>query len=101
MSRKALHAGICVADRYLSLVQPTAARDLLHSFVTSLYMAVKLEEVEFPSQRHFLAGTKVQIDSLIDIEQNILETLDYQMYSPSVMSFFDLFAQLRADRLIP
>ena len=95
LSRKALHAGICLADRHLSLEPPGAAEDLLRSFVACLYLAVKLEEVEFPTQRHFLAGSGLQVDSLVEIEQGILQTLGFRLYSPSAMAFFDLFAQSR------
>lgn len=95
VSRKALHAGVGIADRYLSLEPPASAGELLQIFVASLYMAIKLEEVEFPTQRHFLAGTRLRLDSLVDLEHRILETLDFQLYSPSAMAFFDLFAQSR------
>ena len=92
VSRRSIYQCVSIVNRYVHSIDRGTVEDTLLLYITSMYMSIKLEEVEYPCLRVYLIGTKYKIDDIVSKELDILTSLDYSLYAPNIMSFFDIIS---------
>lgn len=83
-----LYVTVYIVDRYLSL-KPTMKSQLHILAVASLLIASKYEEIYPPEMKDFLnvSENKFSRDQVLDMEQDILVTLQFELTTPSAYRF--------------
>lgn len=92
-SRKAIYAGISFSDKYLSQRGIYSYNELEEIFLVCLYAGAKMEEVEFPCHRIYLANCTMKMERLVELEIDLIQIMDWRMTTTNIMYFFDLLAQ--------
>lgn len=90
-----LFLAVSLTDRYLEL-KVTARRNLQLLGITSLLIAAKYEEIHPPHVADFVNVTDKAYskDEIVKMEVLILEALNFQICTPTPMSFLDRYAQV-------
>ena len=83
-----LYVTVYIVDRYLSL-KPTMKSQLHILAVASLLIASKYEEIYPPEMKDFLnvSENKFSRDQVLDMEKDILVTLQFELTTPSAYRF--------------
>ena len=92
---KCLFTTIQLMDKYLS--KKTISIDQFQLLaLTSLNIASKQEEVEYPILDNFITISKntVTKQELIDMENDLLSTIKFSILSPTTLDFFQIYASV-------
>ena len=90
---KCLFTTIQIIDKYLSKKNIGIEQFQLLS-LTALNIASKQEEVEYPILDNFITISKNTITKkeMIDMENNVISTINFEILSPTILDFFQLYA---------
>ena len=90
---KCLFTTVQIIDKYLSKKNISIEQFQLLS-LTALNIASKQEEVEYPILDNFITISKNTITKkeMIDMENNVISTIDFEILSPTILDFFQLYA---------
>lgn len=94
LSRKALLLAVAYLDRYLGLTPDVKPDQLQLVAATAIWIAGKIEEDHFPWKSSDVTGwcgDAYTGEQVLEMEQRITQTLQWQLFSPTWM---DLFFQL-------
>ena len=92
---KCLYTTIQIIDKYLSKIKIKVEEFQLLA-LTALNIASKEEEIEYPILDNFITISKNSLtkNEMIYMENKILSELDYEIISPTVVDFFQIFAAI-------
>ena len=92
---KCLFTTIQIIDKYLSKVNINIDQFQLLA-LTALNIASKQEEVEYPILDNFITISKNALTKkeMINMENKVLSTINYEILSPTVLDFFQIYAHI-------
>lgn len=88
-----LYQAVRLVDRYLSLRTPPS--ELYQTIgATALFMAAKLEETmtSYALREWMIKLSPITLEALVDMENEMLVCLDYNIVTPNTFTFFELAA---------
>ena len=90
---KCLFTTIQIIDKYLSKININIDQFQLLA-LTALNIASKQEEVEYPILDNFITISKNTLTKkeMINMENKVLSIIDYEILSPSILDFFQIYA---------
>lgn len=98
MNAEVLHLSVNIVDRYLSSdsANDFHREDLQLLGVAALLIASKFEEIYPPSVHRliYICEDAVSLNEVLEMEGNILKTLDFKLIGPSSNRFFNRFAEI-------
>ena len=92
---KCLFTTIQIIDKYLSKINIKIDEFQLLA-LTALNIASKQEEVEYPILDNFITISKNSLTKkeMINMENNVLSEIDYEILSPTILDFYQIYAAL-------
>ena len=90
---KCLFTTVQIIDKFLSKKDISIEQFQLLA-LTALNIASKQEEVEYPILDNFITISKNTITKkeMIDMENKVLSTINFEILSPSILDFFEIYA---------
>ena len=92
---KCLFTTIQIIDKYLSKINISIDQFQLLA-LTALNISSKQEEVEYPILDNFITISKNSLTKkeMINMENKVLSVLDYEILSPTMLDFFQIYASV-------